>query len=186
MSLSPLDRIDGWVFDDVADLPDDGPRYEVVDGRLWPMTPPTVLHDVVCRRLFRQLDRQLPSGWEATIYSGLRLGTDGRIPDVGIVRADVPVRRRQVGSPPEQWLLAVEVVSPSSRKNDRFFKPIEYAQAGVPAYWRIETDPEVFIVVHELVDGAYVERQVLCGVEEVAVPLPMAIDVPGLVPVLLD
>ena len=62
-----------------------------------------------------------------------------------------PLPRGQVGRPAEHYALVVEVVSPSSRKTDRFFKPIEYAAAGVPAYWRVETEPELVIVVPSLI-----------------------------------
>lgn len=58
--------------------------------------------------------------------------------------------RRQLGRTPDQWLLAVEVVSPNSRQTDRFFQPVECADAGLPAYWRVEPDPEPLVVVHRL------------------------------------
>ncbi|MGK5518006.1 Uma2 family endonuclease [Micromonospora sp. URMC 107] len=42
---------------------------------------------------------------------------------------------------PDDVILAVEVVSPGTRRTDRFAKPGEYAAAGIPFYWRIEQDP---------------------------------------------
>lgn len=36
--------------------------------------------------------------------------------------------------------LAVEVVSPGSRRRDRSVKPYMYAEAGIPHFWRVETD----------------------------------------------
>lgn len=38
-------------------------------------------------------------------------------------------------------ILAVEVVSPGTRRTDRFLKPREYAAAEIPFYWRVEQDP---------------------------------------------
>ena len=35
----------------------------------------------------------------------------------------------------------MEIVSPGTRRFDRFAKPGEYAAAGIPFYWRIEQDP---------------------------------------------
>lgn len=182
MSLSPLDRPGEWTFDDLVLLPDDGRRWEVVDGALLQVTPPTRLHDVVCKRLLFQLHEQLPSGWDVEYEFGLRLGNDGRLPDIGIARSDVPFRRGDVGLSSEHVVLLVEVVSRGSRKNDRFFKPIEYAQAGVAHYWRVEIDPEILVVTHDLVDGSYQQTGVLRGSHEVTEPFGLIVDVPALRP----
>lgn len=181
MSLSPSDRPGDWTFDNLSDLAEDDRRYEIVDGALVPMTPPTHLHDRVVKLLDRQIDSQLPPEWETLTELGLRLGTDGRLPDLAVVRTDVPFDRHQVGIAPEHVHLVAEVVSRGSRKNDRFFKPIEYALAGIPHYWRVETDPELFVVTHELRDGAYAATAVLRGRHLVA-PFGMTLDVPALLP----
>jgi Uma2 family endonuclease len=56
---------------------------------------------------------------------------------------------------PDQVVIAVEVVSPGTRKRDRFYKPEAYAQAGVPHYWRIEQEP-VHVYAYDLAaDGSY-------------------------------
>jgi Uma2 family endonuclease len=54
----------------------------------------------------------------------------------------------------EQVLLAVEIVSPGTRRRDRLEKPAVYAAAGVPHLWRIETDP-VHVYAYDLVNGSY-------------------------------
>ena len=182
MSVSAFDRPGQWTFDDLVLLPDDGRRWEVVDGVLVQMTPPTRLHDQVVTRLLLQLHRQLPPGWSAESQFGVRMGTDGRVPDVGVTRTGAPFHRGDVGVGAEHVLLLVEVVSPSSRKNDRFFKPIDYALAGVPHFWRVEVEPELFVVTHDLVAGAYVETGVLRGSAEVTQPLGLVLDVPALRP----
>lgn len=175
-----------WTIDDLADLPDDGRRYEVVDGTLVMSPPPTVVHETVAQRLFRLLDRAAPDGFEAVHESALRLGTDCRYPDVGVVRSDVAVSRRQLGRAPDQWLLVVEVVSPTSRKTDRFFKPVEYADAGVAAYWRVELDPEPLLVVHRPLGERYEVVQELSGRGVATVPFRVELDLPALLPRLTD
>ena len=67
------------------------------------------------------------------------------------------------GYEPQHLVLAVEVVGPSSRTNDRLVKPVRYAEAGIPAYWRVETDPVVELVAMELDGSAY--REVLRATE---------------------
>jgi Uma2 family endonuclease len=61
---------------------------------------------------------------------------------------------------PADVVLAVEVVSPDTRRVDRFAKPGEYAAAGIPFYWRIEQDP-VHVYAYRLGDriGPGEERQ---------------------------
>jgi Uma2 family endonuclease len=54
----------------------------------------------------------------------------------------------------EQVLVVVEIVSPGTRRRDRFEKPALYASAGIPHYWRIEQNP-VHIYAYDLIDGRY-------------------------------
>lgn len=115
-----LDRPGGWTFEDLVELPDDGRRWEVVDGVAIPMTPPTVLHEQISLRLFRQLDRHCPEELEALPEPGSRLGRDGRVPDVAVVRSDRVIRRGQVGTDAADAVLLAEVVSSSTRKDDCF------------------------------------------------------------------
>lgn len=51
--------------------------------------------------------------------------------------------------------MVVEVVSPRSRKTDRFTKPAKYAEAGIPLMWRVELAPSVEVLGFELRDGSY-------------------------------
>lgn len=147
-----------WRFDELTELPDDDLRYEVVDGRLVVTPPPGQRHQRVGADLMAQLLREAPAAWRVYYMFALPMGTDGRVPDLAVVRSDADLagpRPYPVG--PEAFGLVVEVVSPSSRKTDRFAKPGEYAEAGVPLFWRVETDPAVVVHAFALRDGAYVE-----------------------------
>ena len=139
MSVAHFDHIGPWMFDDLEQLPDDEWRYEVVDGALLMTPPATDFHQAVARRLFRQLDRQAPPGWEAVYEVAFRVRTDGRVPDLAVVRAGLAVRPREVAYAPTDFGLLVEVVSTTSTGMDRVLKPAEYAAAGVRLYWRVET-----------------------------------------------
>lgn len=159
MAATGIDRAGPWHFDDLADLPDDDRRYEVVDGLLVVSPPPSPGHQLVSNRLQRQLLRQCPAEWEVLLEFALPLGTDGRVPDLSVVRSGLRVRtmRRAPYPGPEQVGLVVEVVSPSSRKTDRFAKPGEYAEAGIPMFWRVEPDPDLALFAFVLRDGQYAE-----------------------------
>jgi Uma2 family endonuclease len=146
-----------WQFAELAGLPEDDRRYEVVDGALVVTPPPGQLHQGVGAELFRQLDRNITPGWRVAYEWPLPLGTDGRVPDLAVVRDDAPLRGSgPYPAGPEHVGLVVEIVSASSRKTDRFAKPGEYADAGIPLFWRVETDPSVIVHAFTLKDGAYV------------------------------
>ena len=160
MSVAMLDHQGPWTFDEWVQLESEhGERVELVDGTLLVSPPPSVFHQAVARRLFRQLDAQCPADLEVVFEVGLRLGEDGRIPDLAVVRRSAPSGRGVPAYEPQHLVLAVEVVSPSSRTNDRLVKPVRYAEAGIPSYWRVETDPVVELFAMEL-DGS-VYREVL-------------------------
>src|SRR3954468_19222205 len=100
-----------WTFGEWTRLEDDhGQRIELVDGALIVSPPPPVFHQAVARRLFRQLDGQCPADLEAVYEVGLRLGDDGRIPDLAVVRRSAPRGRGVPAYDPQHLVLAVEVV----------------------------------------------------------------------------
>ena len=160
MSIAMLEHQGPWTFEEWTQLEDDHrQRIELVDGALIVSPPPAVHHQAVARRLFRQLDAQCPADLEVVYEVGLRIGEDGRIPDLAVVRRSAPNGRGVLAYEPRHLVLVVEVVSPSSRTTDRLVKPVHYAEAGIPAYWRIETDPTVELVAMELAGSVY--REVL-------------------------
>ena len=185
MELVLPDALRPWTIDDLPERPDDGRRYEIVDGQLVVSPPASDMHDELGSELRDVLRAAAPPGWRVRTTPALLMGTDFRVPDIGVFR-DVPVGRRQRGRPADQWMLAVEIVSPTSRKTDRFFKPVEYAQAGIPAYWRVELEPEPLLVVHRLAGDRYEVVQELTGRGVVEVPFRVELDLPALLPPLAD
>ena len=160
-----------WRFDELADLPDDDRRYEVVDGRLVVTPPPGQRHQAIGAELLFALRSQCPAAWRVCYEFPLPMGTDGRVPDLAVVRSGADLRGASpypIG--PEAVGLVVEVVSASSRKTDRFAKPGEYAEAGIALFWRVETDPDVVVHGFELRDGAYVEVARVDGEGDLPVP----------------
>lgn len=158
MDAAALDRAGPWHFDELAELPADDRRYEVVDGLLVVSPPPSQVHQLLSNRLQDQLRRQAPETWEVVVEFALPLGTDGRVPDLSVIRRRPLPRTAAHPYPygPEQFGLVVEVVSPTSRKTDRFAKPGEYAEAGIPLLWRVETDPGIVVLAFRLQGEAYV------------------------------
>lgn len=120
--------------------PDDGNRYEVINGELIASPAPNPRHQRMGDRLCRLLTDNAPSGTETVTATAVRCGQDGLVlvPDV-VVGCFDPLS----GSVIEvaEVLAVVEVVSPGSRRRDRSAKPEIYAAAGIPTFWRVELDP---------------------------------------------
>lgn len=78
------------------------------------------------------------------------------IPDLIVITAEASARNANPIAA-ANIRLCVEIVSPSSRRNDRFVKPLVYAESGIPNYWRIETDPVITLHAYELDGDSYTE-----------------------------
>lgn len=148
-------------YEDYARLPDDGQRHEILDGQHCVTPAPSPLHQRVSKRLQRKLEdhfeaRELGEVFDAPI--DMILGRhDVAQPDILVVAEPAEVSGREIEGPP---LLAVEVLSPSTRRHDEETKLRRYAALGIPHYWTV--DPEGrWIRCHRLEGGAY--RLVLTG-----------------------
>jgi Uma2 family endonuclease len=168
MSAEPIDfgtapvvpPQEGWTIADVDALPDrEGVRYELVDGVPHVTTPARGRHQTAARRVANSLEASAPPGWAVFEGVGVVLAPDQRpIPDVVVLR-DTNLDADQFNFPVDVVVVAVEVVSPSTRSTDRFVKPGLYAQAGIPCYLRVELDP-LHVVAYRLgADGVYEEAR---------------------------
>jgi Uma2 family endonuclease len=165
-------------------LPDDGKRYELVDGVLREMADmpaPTLAHQLASRGLFRKLDsfvaeRKLGQMLYAPV--DVYLADDlSYQPDILFVANEsrAKLTKDEVNGPPD---LVVEIVSPASRNIDRKEKAANYANYGVREYWLVY--PEAWIIeVLELKEGKFqllgrygegetVRSEVLAGLEFLA------------------
>lgn len=141
-----------WDYEDLQDLPDDGSRYEIVDGGLVVTPPPPLWHEFAVEQVKIALRADAPSRWRV-LSPGVHMDATYRIPDVLVLRADVD---RQAGTAePPDVLLAVEVVSPGSVTTDRVTKPVEYANAGIPHFWRVDALQGPLLEAFELTAGSY-------------------------------
>lgn len=125
---------------DIFDAPDDGKRWEVIDGELVVTPPPGWAHQRASGRLFGLLFIHIfandlgdlvsaPTGVILDEYSGIE-------PDIIFVskeRRSIIAERGIEGAPD----LVVEVLSPGAQHKDRGIKMRRYAAAGVPHYWML-------------------------------------------------
>lgn len=119
-------------------LPDDGNRYEVIEGVLYMSTAPSFFHQWIIRQLFLVLYVQVDSlGLGPTMWAPLGVfmpGCDPVQPDLVVVTTvhlGIIHDRRVEGIPS----LLVEVLSPGNPAVDTETKRRAYAHAAVPEYW---------------------------------------------------
>jgi Uma2 family endonuclease len=136
------DAARGWTAQMVRELPDDGNRYEVVHGVLLVTPAPSGWHQLVLGRLYAWLRAYLePLGLGDTVlFSPADISWD----EDTLVQPDLFV------FPPHEWTgqwstirtlrLAVEVLSPGSRRADRFIKRRLYQEKRVETYWVLDIE----------------------------------------------
>ncbi|HEX6077062.1 MAG TPA: Uma2 family endonuclease [Micromonosporaceae bacterium] len=171
----PIPVRNDWTAEDLDNLPDDY-RYEIVDGALIMTPSPTTEHQEIAHVLTAFLRRVAPPGWSAISDVDVVLTEDRR----NTRRPDVVVynRKHSLGKlRPEDLCLVVEIVSPSTKSQDRVMKPVQYAEAGIPCYWRVEQKPSLSVVEYQLTElGKYYEHSPRAGLFTVDKPWPIEID----------
>lgn len=170
-----------YTLEDLLALPDDAPRVELVDGVIQVTPSPTLGHQNISSLLWLWLRNHAPLHLGAAQAIGVKLSHNtSRQPDVLLHRAGVASVHSILRS--ADVVLAVEIVSPGTRRIDRFAKPGEYAAAGIPFYWRIEQDP-VHVYAYRIGDrvGPGGERQyelITDGADVIELTEPFEIKLP--------
>lgn len=149
-----------WTYDDYAALPDDGRRYEVLQGELTEMTPaPTTFHQMLQGRLHVLL---LTHGPTAAAGQVLLAPCDVVLGDGSVVQPDLLfVAAERIGMIGERYVdgapdLVVEVLSASDPSRDRVRKLALYAANGVRHYWIVDPDSRELEAYELGGDGRYV------------------------------
>jgi Uma2 family endonuclease len=123
-------------------FPDDGNQYEVVHGELLVSPAPRLWHQEVVARLLETLRVYLRAervGHAFGSPADISWGPDTLVqPDVFVV--PLAQARTLDWAQIKDLLLVVEVLSPSSRRADRFTKRLEYQRQGIPLYWLVDPD----------------------------------------------
>lgn len=154
-TVTTLPRGRAFTREALETMPDDGRRYELVDGSLIVTPAPSRRHQRVVVRLAVLLDAACPDSLEVLVAP-----FDVALDDHTVLQPDLLVARRADFNDrdlPRAPLLAVEVLSPSTRAVDLTLKRSRYEAAGCPSYWVVDPD-EPSLVAWELRGGVYVER----------------------------
>src|SRR5438067_3996346 len=168
--VTPANNVHGpkqghWTYNDYAAIPDDGKRYEIVNGVLYMSPSPSIAHQRIAGRLFRYLSAYVEDVGLGVVLSA---PTDVELSPKDVFQPDVFVilnsglekikELRVIGAPD----LIVEVASPGTATQDRHRKYHIYAQAGVTEYWIADPGTRT-IEVLLLEDGEYHSQGIYQG-----------------------
>ena len=135
-----------WTAEMARALPDDGKRYEVLDGELFVSPAPSLNHQRIAFRLARILDDYVRAHQLGEVFIA---PTDVEFsprrllqPDVFVIPA-TPGTRPQVFTEVGRLLLAAEVLSPSTARVVRTKKRDILKDQRVPEYWIVDGDGRV-------------------------------------------
>jgi Uma2 family endonuclease len=138
---------------------DDGTdnRYELEDGELILVNPPTFRHALIIRFLtnaFEEQIAQLSLPWIALSGIGVRTSVNrSRIPDLCVVSTD-EIQDLDLSAIIKSAIIAVEIVSPESRTRDYRFKRSEYSVVGILEYWIVDINQQK-VTILTLLEGLY-------------------------------
>mgnify|MGYP000375871784 CR=1 FL=1 len=138
----PAQARSDWTVAELQSLPNDGNRYEIIDGVLYVTPAPRLVHQAVLGELY------------------LLLAPYGKVAGLGVLLspADVPFSDRTLVQPdlfafpaPSSLAnfgytdithldVAIEVLSPSTARVDRSTKRRLYQREGVDEYWIVDAE----------------------------------------------
>ncbi|WP_370618122.1 Uma2 family endonuclease [Mumia sp. Pv 4-285] len=159
---------------DLDAIPDDGHRYEIIDGSLIVTPAPSTEHQEAVLELTVLLRAVCPPEMKVFVSP-----LDVVLAEDCVVRPDVVVARRAevdgriLSAPP---VLAVEVISPSTRTIDLLLKKARYEYAGAASYWVVDPDPyERSLKCWDLEGDEYVEVARVVGAEAAQLEHPFPV-----------
>ena len=160
---------------DLDGMPDDGHRYELIDGVLVVSPSPSRRHQDAVLGLAVILRAACSKGfWVVVAPFDVALTDDTvLIPDILVAR-DRDLTDRDLPAAP---VLAVEVLSPSTRRFDLMTKRSRYESAGTASYWVVDTG-EASLTAWELDEhGTYQQVAHVLGNERFRATAPFAVEV---------
>lgn len=168
---------------------DEHGRTELMEGNLVMSPSPSVAHNLAVLALVMQLHAQLPAELLVShdLDVDLRLvppdqpGTSRR-PDVLIFERAAAQRVRGEGGVlrASEVVVAVEIVSPGSRRIGNIVKRAEYQDAGIPHYWIVDIETPTSLVASHLTASGYRDEPAVTGTYEADQPFALRIDLDAL------
>lgn len=134
-----------WDYDDYRSIPEDGQRYEIIEGELFVSPSPSLTHQTLSKRLQIWLIEQIEKRGLGTVFNA---PADVIFSKLSVVQPDLIVigteqsnriATRGIEGAPD---LLIEIASPSTKSLDRHHKFKLYAQQRVREYWIVDAATE--------------------------------------------
>jgi Uma2 family endonuclease len=178
-AMTAVPATEGFTRADLDAMPDDGRRYELIDGAILVTPPPSTRHQDVVGNLFLLLKASAPRELKVVVAPFAVTLATGRViePDVVVARRSDVTERDLPAAP----VLAVEVLSSSTQWVDLGRKKTMLAESGCRSYWLVDpgqaaTQPSLTVL--ELAeDGGYVEVAQVSGSASWTAELPFEVTV---------
>jgi Uma2 family endonuclease len=144
-------------YQDYLLLPDDGKRYEIIDGDLYMTPSPITIHQMIVGRLSQLLMNYFDAHPIGTVfvapYDVILSDVDVVEPDLLVVLKDGAARitAKNVQGPPD---VAIEILSPGTAARDRDLKRKRYEHFGVKEYWLVDPDANTLEILR-LTEGRF-------------------------------
>lgn len=145
-----------FTVEDLEGMPDDGRRYELIDGKLLVSPAPGFWHQLVSMELSVLLHQACPEQMRVIAAPfAIRPNRSNEVqPDILVARAEDFTEKCLPKAP----LLAVEIISRRSRRVDEGPKKTFYQRLQVPRYWLVDPNPDQpALTVFVLADDEYEE-----------------------------
>ncbi|WP_262379772.1 Uma2 family endonuclease [Nonomuraea sp. PA05] len=170
----------GFVAEDLDHIPDLPAHTELIDGSLVFASPQRHFRQAVIHRLHNLLETLAPTSHEVLSQMTVKLGPRQRPePDLMVVGPQARIAPDVTCFDAADVVLAIEVVSAESDLRDRHRKPVLYAEAGIPHFWRIKEineKPAVFVFELDPATKAYAPAGVFHEWLKLTVPFDIDID----------
>lgn len=141
---------------------DEAERWEIIDGIPYMQATPSRRHQEISGELYRQISNYLHDKtcmvYHAPFCVRLDIENDDKDiknvvePDITIICDESKLDERGCKGTPD---MIIEIISPSTGKNDRFVKFNKYEKSGVKVYWIVEPDTNLVNVFTLQDNGRY-------------------------------
>lgn len=170
--MDTLRKEEIYTIEDIYALPD-GERAELIDGKIYYMSPPGRMHQKISWKLHQTIANYIDSkNGGCEVYAApfaVFLNAD----DINYVEPDISVicdlskldDKGCYGAP--DWI--IEIVSPSSKPRDYMTKLFKYRTAGVREYWIVDPDKQmvmVYLFEKDIVEQYNFEEDIPVGIYE--------------------
>lgn len=159
-------------IEDIYALPN-GQRAELIDGRLYMMATPSMIHQRLIMKISYQVEDYIRrNSGECEVFPApfaVFLNADDKTylePDISVICDKSKLTEEGCNGAPD-WI--IEIVSPSSKQRDYIKKMIQYNMAGVREYWIVDNDKDRIMVYnfeHDAMEEYSFSDHVKAGIYE--------------------